>query len=232
MVATEREPSRSELQALYDRAERRIELCAFEVRRQDRQWSAFREEQHRVFVVNTSGNDSSSTAVFHGAKVETVRERMMREHREQELEEQRDRERKERRATLAVRRRAGLLHFCRHCNVEMFRGLPGDKCQRCKDDPALVTARGKETRSSVPRREAQPDVTPLSPGAERMLALIASLEHWMWMAKDAIELRYFERLSDHSAAEKMRVPTRVFIGYARAGVTRVAYLLANPAMAP
>lgn len=231
-MATDRETRRrEEEQKAYQQAERRIELCAFEVRRQDRQWAAFREEQHRVYVVNTSGNDSAASVVFHGGKVETVRERMLREAREEAEEEQRKRNDKERRAALAVRRRAGLLHFCRHCNAMMFRGLPGDKCQRCKNDPALLTARGTETRSFVPRREAQPEITPLSPGAERMLALIATLEQWMREARDAIELRYFERLSDTRAAETMRVPVPNFIGYARAGVTRVAYLLANPNLA-
>jgi hypothetical protein len=224
MVITDRD-KQPDTQA-FERTERRIELCAFEVRRQDRQWSAFFDEQHRVRVVNTSGNDSSSTAVFHGAKVETVRERMLREHREEVEQEQRYRER---RRALAVRRRTGVLHFCRHCNTEMFRGLSGDKCQRCKDDPALITARGTETRSFVPRREAQPDVTPLSLQAELVLALIAELDAWM---REPLELRYFEKMTDTLAAQRMRVPVKVFAGYARAGVLRVSDLLANPIITP
>jgi hypothetical protein len=228
MVETHRDSRRFDAQA-YERTERRIELCAFEVRRRERQWDAFYEEQHRVYVVNTSGNDSSSTAVFHGAKVETVRQRMLREHHEQELEEQRKREQKGRRATLAVRRRAGVLHFCRHCNRQMFRGTPGDKCRSCKADPLLITARGTETRSFVPRREAQPDVTPLSVAAELMLAVIADLDAWM---REPLELSYFEKLTDLAAAERMGVSVPVFAGYVRAGVTRVARVLANPSFAP
>jgi hypothetical protein len=208
----------------YERTERRIELCAFEVRRRERQWAVFYEQQQVVHVLRNT--DPAAAAVFHGTKQMTRRERMLLEHR-QEIEQ--EARKKERRHALALRRRVGVLHFCRHCNAEMFRGLPGDKCQRCKDDPALITARGTETRSFVPRREAQPDVTPLSLQAELVLALIAELDAWM---REPLELRYFEKMTDTLAAERMRVPVKVFAGYARAGVLRVSDLLANPIITP
>lgn len=223
VVATDRDASQSE-QAAYDRAERRIELCAFEVRRQDRQWAAFYEEQHRVRVL--SKTDGAAAAVFHGTKQTSRRERILAEWRR---EQDREIHRKAPRQPFAVRRAPGVLHFCRHCNREMFRGTPGDKCQRCKNDPDLITARGKEKRSFHPRREAQPAITPLSPQAELVLDVIRMVEGPM---RDALELRYFEKLTDHDAAQKARVPVRIFAGYARAGVTRVAQLLAKADFAP
>lgn len=223
MVTTDREASQSD-QAAYERAERRIELCAFEVRRQDRQWAAFYEEQHRVRVL--SKTDGAAAAVFHGTKQTSRRERLLAEWR---AEQERELNRKAPRQPFAVRRVQGVLHFCRHCNREMFRGEPGDKCQRCKNNPDLITARGTEKRSFHPRREAQPAITPLSPQAELVLEVIRLVESRM---REAIELRYFEKLADVEAAKKMRVMPPVFGGYARAGVTRVAQLLANPVLRP
>jgi len=223
MVATDRDASQSE-QAAYERAERRIELCAFEVRRQDRQWAAFYEEQHRVRVL--SKPDTAAVAVFHGTKQLSKRERMLAEWRE---EQERERARQAPRQPFALRRVPGVLHFCRHCNREMFRGTPGDKCRRCKNDPDLITARGTEKRNFGPRREAQPSITPLSPQAELVLEVIRCVERPL---RDAIELRYFEKLTDLDAAQKEGVPVRVFAGYARAGVTRVAQLLAKTIFTP
>lgn len=200
----------------YELAERRIETLAIERRRQDRQFDDFRADLFRIRV--TSRDDGLTATVFHGEKQESRRERMLREHREQEEAELR---RKERSRVLAVRRRTGQRSFCRHCG----RIVPdGPKCASCKANPELVTARGSETRSFVPRLEAQPEIQPLSEKSKVADTLICELPSRL---RDALELRYFKKQSDVKCAQQMGVSVAVFAGLAKAAVQDVAMQLAN-----
>jgi phage FluMu protein Com len=216
LVATERDAPRAET---FERTERRIERWAIQCRTQERQLQAFNEAS---FVLRSANRDDGATAaVFHGERHESRRERMMREHREQREAEVR---KQARRHALEVRRGTGEQVYCRHCNrlVRTF-GIAA-KCERCKKDPNLVTARGTEKRSFVDRREPQPDLTPLSADAQRIQAIVDGLPVRLF---DVLERRYLHRQSDHEAAAAMRITTAHFSGLARAAVDAVALALAN-----
>lgn len=221
---------------LFERAERCIETWAFERRRQQQQTRQFFSEVRRIR--SASKVETPSAAVFHGKPKLTKRERIEEWNRKTaELEQQQQARAEIERA----RRGAGPVHKCKecqriyrgdadtcgcrpcaHCGAR-FRGN-GFKCESCKTDPDLITARGSETRSFVPRLEAQPGITPLSADATRIESLLNELPPWMAYA---IEQRYLLKESDHKAAENLMIPVPTFAGRARAAVARVAELLAN-----
>ena len=244
MVATDRETLRSETEA-YEYAERRIKLWAFERNRQDEQERAARELYLSIRAARMS--DTASTAVFHGKKQETTKQRIKREHQERQ---ERDRERAEReqarKAELAARCGSGPVRRCTLCRTiyrgdaetcgcklcphcgQRFRGK-SFKCDPCKHDPELVTARGSETQSFVPRREAQPTIMSLSRESKRIEALLEELPIWMMVA---IHERYRLKRTDEEAAEALRVSVSWHAGRVRAAVARMAQLLANDEHAP
>jgi hypothetical protein len=149
--------------------------------------------------------------------------------------------------TLALRRGEGPVRKCSACQVTIYRGdaetcgckpcahcgkrFRGEsfKCSSCKSDPLLITARGTETRSFVPYREAQPTISPLSAGVKRIEALLEQLPPWM---ASALEQRYLLKQTDHKAAEELMISPSVFNGRARAAVVRMAELLANDKHVP
>jgi hypothetical protein len=235
VIATDREALRSETLA-YERAERLIETWAFERRRQQQQRREFMALTQRIRLSNKP--DTASTAVFHGQKQLTKKQRLEAEHRERVERERREAARK---AALRARRGRGPVRKCSacwriyrgdddtcgcrpcaHCGTR-FKG-EGFKCEPCRHDPALATARGSQTRSFVPRLEAQPTITPLSNDALRIEALLDEIPQWM---ADAIKERYLAKQTDHKAAENLMIPVPTFSGRARAAVARVAELLAK-----
>lgn len=244
MITPDRETLRAETHA-YEYAERRIKLYAFEKRRQQQQRRDFFAQLRTIRSSSTA--DNASTAVFHGTKQLTTKQRlkMEREKREREQAEREERER-ERKEELARRRGMGPIRKCAECRTiyrgntdtcgcrpcahcgKRFRG-DGFKCEPCKNDPNLVTAHGTETRSFVPHREAQLKIDPLSAESNRIAALLDEVPEWM---RQAIELRYLFKLTDHAAAETLMIPVPVFTGRARAAVARVAELLANDERVP
>jgi hypothetical protein len=235
----EREALQAETR-LYEAAERRIEHWAFERRRQEEQRERFFAERRRIRSTNKP--DNVNTAAFHGTKQETRKQRIERERRE-ELERELDRKQRKqaRDADLRARRGRGPVRRCTACQT-IYRGVAdtcgckpcahcgksfrGDsfKCESCKSNPDLITARGTETRSNVPRREAQPSMTPLSHEALRIEGLLDELPQWM---AEAIDRRYRLKETDHTAAENLMIPVPMFAARCRAAVARVAELLAN-----
>lgn len=205
---------------LYAYAERRIELWAMERRRQERQFEQFRAETTRIRITNR--DDGVSAAVFHGERRETVRERMLREHREEAEAEQRA---SERRHVLAVRRKTGVRSYCRHCGkIAHDVRADGPKCASCKADPALITARGSEKRMYRDRPEAQPTIQPLTRQSARVDNVICELSA---SARDVIEMRYVRRLSEAAAADELGMRVAVFAGLARNAVQMIALGLAR-----
>lgn len=197
----------------FRRAERRLENWALERRQQDREYEAFREQLFRIH--STRSDDGATATVFHGVRQLTRRERLLADHRrEAELELRRQFHRQ----ALAVRRR-GERVLCRHCGRVVTSLDNKRKCERCRNDPDLITARGKQKRTFVPRPEAQPNVTPLSDAASRVEALMHELTP---RERDVLEHRYLRKESDLTAARVLRMTVRVFAGIASAAVAQIA----------
>jgi len=219
MTATDRDAD------CYEYAERRIASWAVERRQQDRQFEAFREQLFTMRHVNR--DDGATAAVFHGARQMTRRERMLQEHREQLAEELRKTLRKHK---TIVRRAATAPAFCRHCGDQLTaRDRTDFKCEACKADPDLVTARGTETRLFVDRPEPQPRITPLSADAKRIEALFAELPS---REQDVLERCYLCKETELEAAESLGISVRSLAGRLCSAVSLIARALANDKRVP
>jgi len=236
LIATDREALHADT-LLYEAAERSIENWARERRRQAEQRRQFFTDLQRIR--SSSKSSTASAAVFHGKLVLTRRQRdALRQRQQQEFEQRK----KERDAERRARRGTGPVRKCQACQTTIYRGYAdtcgcrpcahcghrfrgaGFKCESCHSDPALITARGTETRSFVPHREAQAKISALSVNAQLMEVLLEDMPRWM---VSAIERRYVLKQSDRNAAEESMIPVSVFCGRVRAAVARVAELLAN-----
>lgn len=239
MVATDREALRADT-ALYEHAERCIQHWGFEKRRRRTQLRALSAASYRPRSTGNTERAAEVVDVFM-RKQRLTRKQQLKQFKIQEHE--RARRRNERLAELRARRGSGPVRVCPECQRTIYRGdgdtcgckpcvhcggrFRGDgrKCQPCKNNPELITARGRQTRSSVGARDGQGvGISPMSPESMRVDGIIGALEPWM---RDPLELRYFDELTDHKAAAALMIPVPVFAGRARAAVARVAEALAN-----
>jgi hypothetical protein len=236
MVATDRIALQAATRQ-YERAEEAIENLAIERRRRALQMARFHAATSRPPRSSSNAERASEAVnVFHRKSRLSKAERLKREAQE---EHERARRRNELKAERRERRGLGPVRKCVECQTiyrgdadtcgckpcvhctQRFRG-DGRKCESCKADPELITARGRQT-DGAKVLEPQPSMSPLSPESKRVQAVIDGLQRWM---QEAIELKYTHRLNDHKAADELMIPVPVFNGRVRAAVARVAELLA------
>jgi hypothetical protein len=127
----------------------------------------------------------------------------------------------QRREKLRSRRGAGIVRTCNRCAL-IYRG---DVCMRCKNDPELLTARGKQSRSG-PAREAQLRiVSSLSPDAQLIDEIIAGvIPAW---ASNALKRAYLWGESTDKSADDLTIPAGHFVARVKASIWHVARALAD-----
>jgi hypothetical protein len=126
--------------------ERRIRHWGEQARKRSAQQAAFEATIDRPERGSMTSRAIEGGRIFKGEKRLSRRERLKLDRARDAARAQRDAARK---AELRNRRGRGPVKHCSYCTI-VYRG---DECKRCKNDPALYTARGKQSRSG-PRREA------------------------------------------------------------------------------
>lgn len=146
--------------------------------------------------------------------------RAQREAIERQRQTEIEARRVERLVLARMRRGTGEIGRCRHCT----RICRGPKCKRCKEDPALITARGKETRQGrIP--EAQPPATRFSDEASRIDEIIASqVPAW---AANALKRSFLWAESTEESADELGISEMQFASRVRGAVLHVVLALAN-----
>jgi hypothetical protein len=212
--------------AAYERVERRIRNWAAESRRIEAGKRAFLEQ---IRWANRRRQDDSGSQTSKAAELVRVfqqkpRKKPLSRKEREALERQRETEREARRqarlAELRMRRGMGQVGKCRHCT----RICRGGKCKKCKGNPELITARGKQTRAG-PIPEPQPPVTRFSDDAAEIDTIVCNvIPEW---AGNALKRSFLWGESTQNAADDLMIPPSQFASRVKAAVLHVLMALAK-----
>lgn len=119
--------------------------------------------------------------------------------------------------------RCSRVRRCERCN-HVIHGGPNAECKRCAKDPAMLTARGQQTRAALDPEPLPPFVTITRRAMETAALIDHELPDW---ARTALYRRYRWREPVQRSASELGIPPRLFLKRCEAAVLLLMLALAD-----